>query len=134
HGVDYVALGHLHSPQEITSDGPRIRYSGSPLPYSLSEQDRPKSSTLLTIAEDGSDVELIPAPAPYRLATISATMDEPTSGFDEYRHMWLRVRVTDTGYPDSMYTRIKERFPHAMDIQHAPLVSAHDNTTPQVAP
>src|SRR4051794_12384409 len=32
-GFDYVALGHLHSPQVITD---RIRYSGSPLPYSFS--------------------------------------------------------------------------------------------------
>ena len=38
---DYVALGHIHSPQQV---GRReVRYSGSPLKYSLSEVDNEKS-------------------------------------------------------------------------------------------
>ena len=32
---DYVALGHLHGPQNIGSN--RIRYCGTPLKYSFSE-------------------------------------------------------------------------------------------------
>lgn len=35
--VDYVALGHLHRPQKVGSQ--HIRYSGSPIPLSLSEKD-----------------------------------------------------------------------------------------------
>ncbi|MFB2537764.1 MULTISPECIES: exonuclease SbcCD subunit D [unclassified Acinetobacter] len=35
-GVDYVALGHLHKPQKVKY--PHIRYSGSPIPLSLSEK------------------------------------------------------------------------------------------------
>lgn len=44
---DYVALGHIHKPQSVTR--PTLRYSGSPLKYSLSEMDHKKSVTLIEI-------------------------------------------------------------------------------------
>jgi exonuclease SbcD len=52
-GADYVALGHLHRPQEITTSGSPCRYSGSPLSYSFSEADQQKEVVLVEIA-DGS--------------------------------------------------------------------------------
>ena len=56
---DYVALGHIHSPQQV---GRReVRYSGSPLKYSLSEVNNEKSVPLITIDDKGkTDIELIP--------------------------------------------------------------------------
>lgn len=44
---DYVALGHLHGPQNAGSS--KIRYCGTPLKYSFSEIDHKKSVTLLDI-------------------------------------------------------------------------------------
>ena len=41
---DYVALGHLHAPQDVGS--PRIRYCGTPLKYSFSEAGHRKSVTV----------------------------------------------------------------------------------------
>ena len=46
-GFDYVALGHLHRPQRIGGSD-AMAYSGSPLPYSFSE-DHPKSVRLLEV-------------------------------------------------------------------------------------
>jgi len=58
-GFDYTALGHIHSAQNV--DGDRIRYCGSPLKYSKSEVNSPKSVTLVTLAEKGSvTVEEVP--------------------------------------------------------------------------
>ena len=56
---DYVALGHIHSPQQV---GRReIRYSGSPLKYSLAEVNNEKSVTMITIdSNKNTDIELIP--------------------------------------------------------------------------
>lgn len=56
---DYVALGHIHSPQQV---GRReIRYSGSPLKYSLSEVNNEKSVTLITLSGKGKvEIELLP--------------------------------------------------------------------------
>lgn len=47
-GARYVALGHLHRPQDFEGpDGSIIRYSGSPLQYSFSEAGQEKSVTIL---------------------------------------------------------------------------------------
>ncbi len=48
---DYVALGHLHSPQHCVSE--HIRYSGSPLKYSFSESRDSKSLTVAELGEKG---------------------------------------------------------------------------------
>ena len=56
---DYVALGHIHSPQRIGRD--ELRYSGSPLKYSLSEVNNEKSVPVITIDEKGNvGIELFP--------------------------------------------------------------------------
>ena len=56
---DYVALGHIHSPQKVGRE--EVRYAGSPLKYSLSEVNHIKSVPLVTIGEKGKvSVELIP--------------------------------------------------------------------------
>ena len=52
-GIDYVALGHIHGPQNIGSS--RIRYCGTPLKYSFSEAGHYKS---VTVAELGAKGEL----------------------------------------------------------------------------
>lgn len=46
---DYVALGHIHSGQSVGRDS--VRYSGSPLKYSLSEADSCKSVPIITIGK-----------------------------------------------------------------------------------
>ena len=48
---DYVALGHIHGPQNIGSD--RIRYCGTPLKYSFSEANHQKSVTIVNLGEKG---------------------------------------------------------------------------------
>ncbi len=55
---DYVALGHIHSPQQVGRK--EVRYSGSPLKYSLSEVNNEKSVSLITVdAKKKVDVELV---------------------------------------------------------------------------
>lgn len=51
---DYVALGHLHKPQSILT--PVIRYAGSPLAYSLSEEKHRKSVTMAELLQKGQTV------------------------------------------------------------------------------
>ena len=51
-GFDYVALGHLHAPQDIQS--PRIRYCGSPLKYAFSETSHTNSVTVAELAQKGT--------------------------------------------------------------------------------
>ncbi len=61
-GIDYVALGHIHGPQNIESE--RVRYCGTPLKYSFSEAGHVKSLTVAELREKGDlrvrTVPLIP--------------------------------------------------------------------------
>ena len=56
---DYVALGHIHGPQNIGNE--KIRYCGTPLKYSFSEADHKKSVTIVEFLEKGTvKVDIIP--------------------------------------------------------------------------
>lgn len=48
---DYVALGHLHSPQSVKRE--TVRYCGTPLKYSFSEAEQEKSVTVVELREKG---------------------------------------------------------------------------------
>ncbi len=48
---DYVALGHIHSPQCIGRE--TVRYCGTPLKYSFSEAEQEKSVTVVECREKG---------------------------------------------------------------------------------
>ncbi len=134
-GVDYVALGHLHSPQQINArpDGPIVRYSGSPLAYSFSEEGRVKSSALLDIEAGKITVTLIPTPVPHQIRTLSGSMVEILDpDQNELDNAFLRVRITDTAYPDGMYARVKARHPGAVDIQHLPTAPGQYVSAPKI--
>lgn len=55
---DYVALGHIHSPQKVGRE--EVRYSGSPLKYSLSEAANDKSFPIITLGKKGDvSIEIV---------------------------------------------------------------------------
>ncbi|CAM5787649.1 Nuclease SbcCD subunit D OS=Cellulomonas persica OX=76861 GN=sbcD PE=3 SV=1 [Cellulomonas persica] len=121
-GVDYVALGHLHGPQVVTGPaGTTMRYSGSPLAYSFSEQRHAKSSVLVDLSGDDVRTELVPAPVPRRLADVTGTLEEVLGAAGE-AHVddWVRVVVTDERRPQDLYARVRARLPHALVVQHRP--------------
>lgn len=56
---DYIALGHLHSPQRIGKD--HVRYAGSPMPYSFSEIRQKKGITVVELKQKGEiEMDFIP--------------------------------------------------------------------------
>ena len=71
---DYVALGHIHSPQRVGRD--EVRYSGSPLKYSLSEANNEKSVPLITVSAEEIKIKLIPLNPMRDVRHIRGTMEE----------------------------------------------------------
>ena len=121
-GLDYVALGHLHRPQEIRTDGkgPRLVYSGSPLPFSFPEADSPKSTVLLDIDAGGATrLERIPAPLPYRATTLTGTLDEVLALAPAHREDWVRVALSGAMPPDAM-ALLKAELPNLLAFSHTP--------------
>jgi len=63
--ADYVALGHLHRPQEVSANGGKAYYSGSPLYYSLSERAYQKSVVIVEAkAGEAAQVRRVPLKSP----------------------------------------------------------------------
>lgn len=124
HGEDpgplsYVALGHLHSPQSIGLPcDPPMRYAGSPIAFSFSE-NRPKSSVLLEVEGNNITTELIPAPVWRAVTTLTGTLQELL----EPRHQvhaddFTRLIVTDPARPTDMSAVLRRAFAHPLEIQH----------------
>ncbi|MCF0115966.1 MAG: exonuclease SbcCD subunit D [Erysipelotrichaceae bacterium] len=75
---DYVALGHIHRPQEMLKK--EIRYAGSILKYSFSEADYDKSVTLIDLKEKGNvEISQIPLVPLHDMKRIRGTYDEITN-------------------------------------------------------
>lgn len=74
---DYVALGHIHSPQSI---GETIRYCGTPLKYSFSEAGQEKSVTVVELSEKGSlQLRTIPLKPLHDLRELRGRYEELTA-------------------------------------------------------
>ena len=74
---DYVALGHIHSPQNCGAE--HIRYSGTPLKYSFSEAKDRKSVTVVELAEKGQvSYKTIPLRPLHDLIELKGTYAELT--------------------------------------------------------
>lgn len=95
-GFDYVALGHIHSPQNCTSE--RVRYCGTPLKYSFSEVKDKKSVTIVELANKGSlTIRTVPLDPMRDMVEIKGKYDdimlksfyENTSYQEDYVHITL---------------------------------------------
>lgn len=72
---DYVALGHIHSPQKVGRE--EIRYAGSPLKYSLSEANNEKLVSLITVsAQERVKIELVPLKPMRNVRHLKGTLKE----------------------------------------------------------
>jgi exonuclease SbcD len=119
-GVDYVALGHLHGCQTLTE---RVRYSGSPLPYSFSEAAHRKSMWLVDLGADGSvTAERLDCPVPRPLARLRGTLEELLADPELTRHedAWVEATLTDPVRPSDPMARLTERFPHTLSLVFDP--------------
>jgi len=118
-GVDYAALGHLHGRWRIND---RVRYSGSPLAYSFSEDGHVKGSWLIDLRDDGITAEFVEAPVPRRLGRITGRIDEllTDARYAEFEDRWLQITLTDPERPSAAMERLRRRFPHALVLGHEP--------------
>ncbi|MFH9042312.1 exonuclease SbcCD subunit D [Streptomyces sp. NPDC017966] len=125
-GVDYVALGHLHGCQTLTE---RVRYSGSPLPYSFSEAGHRKSMWLVDLAADGAvTAERVDCPVPRPLARIRGTLEELLAdpALAPHTEAWVEATLTDPVRPADPMARLTERFPHTLSLVFDPDRAADD--------
>lgn len=120
-GFDYVALGHLHGRQRLSG---RVRYSGSPLRYSFSEEHHSKGAWLLdtTALQDPDQavtaVDWTIGRGVKRLSgTIEQMLDPAT--VEAWAEAFVQITLTDDQRPERAYQRLREVYPHLMAYSYA---------------
>ncbi len=117
---DYVALGHIHTPQKIGRE--TVRYCGTPLKYSFSEAKRDKSVTMVELQEKGSvQLQEIPLHPLHDLREIKGSYEELTARknyagtkTDDYLHITL---TDEEDIPDVM-DRLHTIYPGIMKLDY----------------
>lgn len=117
---DYVALGHLHSPQRVGKD--TVRYSGTPLKYSFSEVSQEKSVTVVQLSEKGNvEITTIPLQPLRDMKKIKGTYLELTSkSFYESINTqdYIYVTLTDEeDVPDALQ-KLRLFYPNLMCMDY----------------
>ncbi len=115
----YVALGHLHAPQLVSS---ACRYAGSPLKYSFSEADDAKSVLLGEIdPATGALAEprLVPLAPRRDVRNIEGPLADllAAAPADPRREDYLRITLTDDGALLNALGRLREAYPNVLQLE-----------------
>ena len=128
-GFDYVALGHLHGPQDIRSrqsadvsidNLPYIRYCGTLLKYSISEYRHEKSLTVVTLGEKGSapKVELLPIhPLRDVKKKVGNLADILSQAEEKERDDYVSITLTDDVDPYKPKEQLQKVFTHILEVR-----------------
>lgn len=117
---DYVALGHIHTPQHVCRE--TVRYCGTPLKYSFSEAGHQKSVTVVELEEKGRvQIRTLPLSPRRDLREIRGSYMELTArGFyeDFPRDDYLRIVLTDEEDILDAVSRLRVIYPNLMQLDY----------------
>ena len=113
-GFDYVALGHIHKPQNVNG---HIRYSGTPMPYSFGKEESQEKSVTLLDTETMTQ-EIVPLPLLHQRRTLTGTYEELLNPDcpEEARTGYVRLNVTDTALGLELLSRLRQVYPHPLVV------------------
>ena len=119
-GFDYVALGHIHRPQNVGGD--TIRYCGTPLKYSFSEAEQEKSVTVVEFGAQGPvTTRTIPLHPLRDMRELRGSYDQLTdrrnyqdTPVEDYLHITL---TDEEDVPDAM-ARLRVIYPNLMLLDY----------------
>ncbi len=123
---DYTALGHLHGPQFRGAE--MIRYSGSPLKYSFSEERQHKSVTLVDLSPGrGVQIEKIDIKPARNMRTLEGALDDllAIGKTDPQREDYLQIRLTDTHAILDVMNKLRELYPNILHLERPGLSERH---------
>ncbi|EHK9126340.1 exonuclease SbcCD subunit D [Vibrio parahaemolyticus] len=115
---DYVALGHLHQPQKKGEE--YIRYSGSLMKYSFSEQNQKKGFTLVEIGKDGFiGAEHIELTAPHEMRIVEGELEQilEWGKTDPKNEDYLLVRLMDKHAILNPMEKLRTVYPNVLHLE-----------------
>ena len=117
---DYVALGHIHSPQAVGRE--QVRYCGTPLKYSFSEAGQEKSITVVELKEKGNtQITFIPLQPLRDMRKIRGSYMEVTArSFYENENCddYLHVTLTDEEDILDGLQKLRVIYPNIMQLEY----------------
>lgn len=115
--AQYIALGHIHKPQEIAAAG-RCFYSGSPLQLDFGECDQQKR-VIVVDAKPGlpAGIESINLVAGRRLRQIQTTIDKLPALAQQFTGDFLRVVVESPTRLSGLARQVTDLLPDALDVR-----------------
>jgi len=119
-GFDYVALGHLHGPQNIGTN--RVRYCGTPLKYSFSEAGHYKSVTVVHLQEKGKlhleTLPLVPKRDMRRIRGTFAEISDRAFYGAQNTEDYLHVTLTDEEDVPEALGRLRVIYPNILKLSY----------------
>lgn len=117
-GFDYVALGHLHGPQNV--GGSRVRYCGTPLKYSFSEEKQEKSVTVVHLGEKGTlHLEALALRPLHDMRRIRGSFAQLTAqGTAQTTQDYLHIVLTDEEDVPEAMGRLRQIYPQIMKLSY----------------
>lgn len=118
---DYVALGHIHGPQNVGSE--HIRYCGTPLKYSFSEAKHHKSVSVIELGEKGSfSLRTVPLVPLHEMVELKGTYDELTRrSFYEhtsYASDYVHITLTDEEDVPNAMAKLRTIYHNLMKLDY----------------
>ncbi len=115
--ASYIALGHLHKPQEIAAPAPAY-YAGSLLQMDFGEAGEEKSFVVVTASPgQPATVEHVPYEGGLPLVDLRASLAELEAAADDYRTGWLRVTVPLPEKDPDLNRKVRELLPNALVVR-----------------
>jgi len=114
--AQYVALGHLHKPQELLAPTKAV-YPGSLIELDFGEREQEKRVVIVEARARGqARVESVPLTAGRRLRDVSGTLDELRALAKDQSDAFLRVKVQVEAPLPGIAEEIRELLPNALDV------------------
>ncbi|WP_303194411.1 exonuclease SbcCD subunit D [Thomasclavelia spiroformis] len=117
---DYVALGHIHAPQQISRD--TIRYSGSLMRYSFDEVKQKKSIVDVSIANKKVTYQLVELKPKQDLIKITGYFDE-IMNYDNNHNDFIAVELLDTKIVPNTIDYLRKKYENVLQITYPNLIS-----------
>ncbi|PID00849.1 exonuclease SbcCD subunit D [Sporosarcina sp. P29] len=120
----YTALGHLHQAHFVGNE--TIRYSGSPLKYSISEENHQKGYLIVELGENGEvGIEKRLLTPLHDVRTVEGTMEDIVEM--PHNEDYVFVKLLDTVPVIQPMEKIRSVFPNAMHVERKLFASSTDS-------
>lgn len=113
----YIALGHVHRPQEVLASGVPARYAGSLLQLDFGEREQGKSVVVLD-ATPGRPVRVrsVPVSSGRALLDVAGTLEE-LQRLEVDPEAWLRVMLRCDGPTPGLADDVRAVLPGALEVR-----------------